>query len=134
MFVPKQNFQGNSRTFLDQFWRIFSNLTFGTNIFSCDEQLKKWWCHSVRPFVRSLVPFFSFSVFGVRSALRKFQGRFKKVSRVFQRSFKGVKRKLQGCFKEVSRLFQDSFKKVSRVFQGSFKGVSRKFQGCFKEV
>ena len=53
----------------------------------------------------------------------KFQGCFKEVSRVFQRSFKGVCRKFQGCFKEVSRVFQlrfqgisSSFKRVSRVF------------------
>ena len=39
------------------------------NLFSCNEQLKKWCCHSVRPFVRSFVfscvPFFSFTVLGV---------------------------------------------------------------------
>ena len=52
-----------------------------------------------------------------------------------QGSFKGVSRKFQGRFKEVSRLsrkFQGCFKDA--VFQGSFKGVSRKFQGCFIEV
>ena len=77
---------------------------------------------SVRPFV----PFFSFSVFGVPSALGmswKFQGCFKKVERTFQESFKGVSRNFNGCCKEVSR-----------VFLGRFKGVSRKFQCCFEEV
>jgi len=67
---------------------------------------------SVRVFVRTL--FFSFSVFGVCSAL-------------FQGSFKGILRKFQGCFKDTSRVFQGSFKKVSRVFQGSFEGDSSKF-------
>ena len=28
------------------------------NFFSCDEQLKKWCCHSVRSFVRLLYPYF----------------------------------------------------------------------------
>ena len=44
----------------------------------------------------------------------KFQGRFKKVLRVFQRS---------------SRVFRGSFKDVSRKFKGFFKGVLRVFLG-----
>ena len=49
---------------------------------------------------------------------RKFQGWFKKVSRVFRENFKGVSRNFQGCFKKVSRVFYGSlmfFKEVSRV-------------------
>ena len=64
---------------------------------------------------------------------RKFQGRFKKFSRVFHKSFNGVSRKFQGCLKEVSRVFQESFKGVSRNFQGSFKDVSRKLLRVFHE-
>ena len=79
-----------------------------------------------------LSPFFSFSVFGVCSALfhesfkgasRKFRGCFKEVLRVFQGNFKGVSRKFQGCFIDVSRTFQESFKDISRNFQGCLKEV-----------
>ena len=62
-------------------------------IFSCDEQLKKWRCHSGCPFMFSCfrVSLFSFSVLGVCSAFgmpyimspREFQWCFKKVSREF---------------------------------------------------
>ena len=48
--------------------------------------------------------------------------------------FKGVSRKFQGCFKKVSRVFLESLKVISRKFQGCFEGVSRKFQGSFKNV
>ena len=51
-------------------------------------------------------------------ASHKFQGYFKKVSRISQKSFKGVSKKFQGCFKEVSRAFQGTFKDFSRQFQG----------------
>ena len=96
-FVWTKNlFQGNfkdifgSKFFLNKnilerkfVWPIFLNLTFGTNIFSCDEQLKKWRCHSVRSSVRPCVTFFSFSVFEVCSAFGMSRGCFK----VFQRCF-----------------------------------------------
>ena len=83
---------------------------------------------SVRPFVRSFVPFFFFSVLGVLSSPKEFQWCFKKVLRVFE-----VSRMFQVSFKGVYRKFQGCFQKVSRVFQGSFKSVSRKFQERFKE-
>ena len=47
--------------------------------FSCDEQLKKWRCHSVCPFVLPSIPFFSFSVPGVSSNPKEFQWCFKAV-------------------------------------------------------
>ena len=49
----------------------------------------------------------------------------------------GVSRKFQGCFKKFSRMYQESFKEVSRVFhdfQGCFLNVSRKFQENFHGV
>ena len=89
----------------------------------------------VRPFVRTLFFLLVSLEFVVHLDVpRKFQGCFKKVSRLLQESFKGVSRKFNGCFKELSRMFQESVKDVSRVFHRSFKGVSRKFQGCFKGV
>ena len=101
----------------------------------------------VRPSVRSFVPFFSFSVFGVCSAFGMSTELFKvtkecfssvlklsEVLRTFQESFKDVLWKFQGCFKEVSRVFQGSFKDVSRKFQEYFKGILRAFLGCYKEV
>ena len=45
-------------------------------IFSCDEQLKKWRCHSVRPCFH---PFFSFSVLGVLSNPKVFKWCFIKM-------------------------------------------------------
>ena len=48
-----------------------------------------------------------------------FQGRFRSVSRVFERSLKE---------------FQGSFKKVSRVFQGRLKGVSREISVGLKGI
>ena len=42
----------------------------------------------------------------------KFQGCFKKVSRVLQWCFEGVLMKFQGCFKEVLRMIQGSFRAV----------------------
>ena len=105
---------------------IFVNKNFVQNFFSCDEQLKKWRCHSFRSLVRPFVmkEFF----FSLRS--------YKDVSR----SLMGVSMKYQGCFmqvswigrsKVVSRKFQESFKgsfeEVSRVFQWSSEDDSRKF-------
>ena len=52
-----------------------------------------------------------------------FQGSVQWVSRVFERSSKGR-------FKGVSRVFQ----KVLSEFKGSFKGVPLTFLVCFKEV
>ena len=58
---------------------------------------------------------------------------------MFQESFKGVSWKFQGRSKRVSRVFrvfswfQVYLKIIERVFEGSFNGVSRKFQGSFKE-
>ena len=50
-------------------------------IFSCNEQLKKWRCHSVCPSVRpSVCPFFSFSVLGILSSVKLFQCCVKHVS------------------------------------------------------
>jgi len=49
------------------------------------------------------------------------------------KSFNGVSRrfkgrlKFQGCFKKVSRVFQGSFKSVSKKFQECSKEVSGKF-------
>ena len=66
---------------------------------------------------------------------RKFQGCFKKVSRVYHESFKGVSWKFQGCFKgDLSRMFQESLKDVSRKSKGCFEGVLRVFQGSFKKT
>ena len=62
----------------------------------------------VRVSVCSCVPFFSFSVIGVLSSPKEFQWCFKKVCL----KFLGVLRKLQGCFKEVLRVFTKSFKEV----------------------
>ena len=65
----------------------------------------------------------------------KFQGCFKKVSRVYHESFKGVSWKFQGCFKgDLSRMFQESLKDVSRKSKGCFEGVLRVFQGSFKKT
>ena len=63
---------------------IFFNLT--KMIFSCDEHLKKWHCHSVRSFVRVSVrpsPFFLLVSLKFLLVLK---------------SFNGVSRKFQGCF------------------------------------
>ena len=68
-------------------------------VFSCDEQLKKWRCHSVRSFVRvsvRLPPFFLLVSLKFLLILK---------------SFNGVSRQYKECLK----------------FNGSFKGVSRKF-------
>ena len=114
--------------------------------FSCDEQLKKWRCHSVRPYV---CPFFSFSVLGVCSAFflvlkcfnrvsRKFKGclnflgSFKEVSRMFQEILKGVYRKFQGSSKDNSRKFKRCFKDILGKFHGCFNNLWREFQRCFK--
>ena len=71
---------GNTHTFLvlPCVWEGFGIFP----VFSCDEQLKKGRCHSVRPFVRScfrLSPFFSFSVLEVSSSAKEFQWCFKAV-------------------------------------------------------
>ena len=69
---------------------------------------------------------------------RKFQGFFKKVSRVFQVRLNGVLSYIKGGswveinLKGLSGKFQCCFDAVSKVFQGCFKGVSRKIGGCFK--
>ena len=47
-------------------------------IFSCDEQLKKWHCHSVCPCFRPSL-FFSFNVLEVSSSPKEFQWCFKTV-------------------------------------------------------
>ena len=52
--------------------------------------------------------------------LRKFQGCFKKVLKVYTESFKSVSRKFQECFKEVS---QQCFKKVLTKIERGFKGI-----------
>ena len=93
---------------------------------------------SVHVFVRSCVPFFSFSVLGVLSSPKGLQSCFKKVlrmievSRMFQASFKGVYKKFKVCFKKASRVVQGGFREMSRVFQKCFKGVSSKIEGCLK--
>ena len=48
-------------------------------------------------------------------------------------SFKCVIRKFQGCFKKVSRMFQESLKDISRKFQGSFNGVLGSFQVVLRQ-
>ena len=50
---------------------------------------------------------------------------FNEVSRMFHASF--IDRKFQGCFKKVSRVLQGCFEGVSIVFQRSSKYDSRKF-------
>ena len=97
--------------------------------------------------VRSFVPFFSFSVFGVCSAFGISTELFKvtkecfssvlklsEVLRTFGESFEDVSWKFQGCFEKVSRVFQGSFKGVSKKFQGCFEDLSRVSQGTFKDV
>ena len=69
---------------------------------------------------------------------RKFQGNFKKVSRV---CVKYVLKNFQGCFMKVLMLFQKSLRSVSRQFswlKGSFReasevlyGISKVFQESF---
>ena len=63
-------------------------------LFSCDEQLKKWRCHSVRVFV---CPFF-FLLVSLKFLL-------------VLKSFNGVSRQFKQCLK-----FNGSFKAVSRKF------------------
>ena len=72
--------------------------------------------------------------------LRKFQGCFKKVSRVFQgrskgvsmsqwnlkvfkRSTMGVSGEFQMSFKDISRKIEEYFQRPSMGTQGSFKGI-----------
>ena len=43
--------------------------------------------------------------------------------------FKGISRKFEGCFKKVSRMFQKSFKGVSSENEGCLEGALRGFQG-----
>ena len=71
-------------------------------IFSCDEQLMKWGCHSVCSFVRS-APTKEFFL-----SLKSFNG--------VSRKFKGCL-KFEGCFKEVS----DMLYGVSKNIQGFSK-------------
>ena len=60
-----------------------------------------------------------------------FEGSFKDVLRKFE----SVSEKFQGCFKKVSRVYQESFKGVSRKFQGCFKGgILWMCQESLKEV
>ena len=110
-------------------------------VITCDEQLKKWPCHSVcvsvRPYVLSFLLVsvetstsgMSYSVIWIWSSPKEFQWCFWKG--VW--SFKGVSRKLQGCFHEVLRVFTKSLKSVSRKFKGCFKEVLRVFQESFRE-
>ena len=77
----------------------------------------------VRPFVRPL--FFLLASLEFYLVLNSFNGVSRKFSVCLK--FLGVLRKLQGCFKEVLRVFTKSFKEVKMVFQGSFEGVSKKF-------
>ena len=116
--------------------------------FSCDEQLKKWRCHSVLPCFRVSVfpcfrPFFFLSVslkfllvlkgFSGVSRLKGVSGSFKGISRVFERSL-SLPRKFLGCFKDEWRVIQWSFNFASRVFKRSWIGVWEKFPRCFKDV
>ena len=66
-------------------------------------------CSCVRSSVRPSL-FFSFSVFEVLPSPKEFQWCFKKFYVCLK--FLGVLRKLQGCFKEVLRVFTKSFKEV----------------------
>ena len=117
-------------------------------VFSCDEQLKKWRCHWLCPFVcihsfwLSIQSIWSKMFYGYYKGVSWVsQGCFKNVSRVFQRSlrvfqgsFKGVPRKFQWCLEGVLRMFRESFTAVSRIFQGRWKNVSKVFQGSFKKT
>ena len=129
------------------------------SIFSCDEELKKWRCHSVcSSFRSSFCPSLFFLLVSLEFLLvlngfngasrlfkgylkfkgsfkdvsRKFQGCVKEVLRVFTENVKDASRKFKGCFKEVSRVVQGIFREISRVFQWSFKGVSTKTEGFSK--
>ena len=87
--------------FLDCFWAFASSPlgVKGTHIFSCNEQLKNWCCHSVRSSGRSC---FRPSPFFLLVSLKFL---------LVLKSFNGVSRQFKECLK----------------FNGSFKAVSRKF-------
>ena len=93
-------------------------------IFSCDEQLKKWRCHSFRVFVCSFVPKEFFVV------IRRFQGvlcRHKTIWRVI-----GINREVTpaqkefGCF-EGPRMCQGCYTVLLGSCQGCFNGYLRRY-------
>ena len=87
----------------------------------------------VRSSVRSFVmKEFFFSLRSYKGVSRKSNRCFNEISRMFHASF--MDRKFQGCFKKVSRVLQGCFKGVSRVFQRSSEDDSRKFQSCLDEA
>ena len=75
---------------------------------------------------------FFFSLRSYKGVSRKSNGCFNEVSRMFHASF--MDRKFQGCFKKVSRVLQGCFEGVLRKFQGCFKEVLRMIQGSFRAV
>ena len=91
-------------------------------IFSCDEQLKKWHCHSVCSFIHlSSHPFFR--LMSNNGVSRKFKGWYKKYYKADWRVF-------WGCINSISLKFKGFFKSVSMVVQSSF-GVLHE---CLKET
>ena len=118
----------NGRTHIDvklsKTWDLTLDVRPGWDlIFSCDGQLKKWRCHSVRSFVCHKEVFFK----------SKWKGSFKGVSRKFQESFKGLVREFWVSFKGISKKFWEWFTEVLELFIWSFHSVFRKFQGWCKK-
>ena len=67
-----------------------------------------------------------------------FQGSFKRVSRVFERSSKVISGKFQMyfkgvCFKEVLKVFQRSFKEVERLFHERLNVILLPIGYCCKK-
>ena len=81
---------------------------------------------SLTPFVRPFVmKEFFFGLKSYNDVLRKSKGCFIEVSRMLQAIVMG--RKFQGCFKKVSRLFEGRLKSVLREFEGVSRVFQRKF-------
>ena len=113
--------------------QTFENLDILIFVFIVTQQFLKtivsnfklpWAAQNVMLSLSPYVPFFSFSVLGVCSALFLVLKCFNRVPRKFEGCLK-----FQWCSKEVLRMFQGRFKDVSRKFLGYLQKVSRKFQG-----
>ena len=104
------------------------------NFFSCDEQLKKWRCHSVRSFVRPLYPYFYFEAFEANFVVLMFvvfHQCFTGILPVFHQCFATVLPVFSQCFGSVSPMFQQCFTSISLVFHQYFISVSPVFQQSF---